>query len=150
MIAMSYRTVKLCCTRNWCVVDADVARRPCRGSSFSTDVFSVRHTSSLGPLAPLSTSGFQMCKISIFPHHYSNRLLIMAALWNSAGHYIFALSFLSIFLLLSSFFPRVLAALLHGTLAVGVSQTAALNRGRHPYSAGRPSHWALAHISSLI
>ena len=27
---------------------------------------------------------------------------------------------------------RVLAALLHGTLVVGVSQTAALNRGRHP------------------
>jgi len=26
---------------------------------------------------------------------------------------------------------RILAALLHGTLAVGVSQTAALNRGRH-------------------
>ena len=41
---------------------------------------------------------------------------------------------------------RVLAALLHGTLVVGVSQTAALNRGRH--SAGRPSRWALAHISS--
>jgi len=39
-----------------------------------------------------------------------------------------------------------LAALLHGTLVVGVSQTAALNRGRHLYSAGRPSHWALAHI----
>jgi len=36
---------------------------------------------------------------------------------------------------------RVLAALLH-------SQTVALNRGRHLYSAGRPSHWALAHISS--
>ena len=36
---------------------------------------------------------------------------------------------------------RVLAALLH-------SQTAALNRGRHVYSAGRPSRWALAHISS--
>jgi len=35
----------------------------------------------------------------------------------------------------------VLAALLH-------SQTAALNRGRHMYSAGRPSRWALAHISS--
>jgi len=31
---------------------------------------------------------------------------------------------------------------------VGVSQTAALNRGRHLYSAGRPSRWALAHISS--
>ena len=44
---------------------------------------------------------------------------------------------------------RVLAALLHGTLVVGVSQTAALNRGRHLYSAGRPSRWALAHISSL-
>ena len=36
---------------------------------------------------------------------------------------------------------HILAALLH-------SQTAALNRGRHLYSAGRPSHWALAHISS--
>jgi len=43
---------------------------------------------------------------------------------------------------------RVLAALLHGTLVVGVSQTAALNRGRHLYSAGRPSRCALAHISS--
>ena len=42
---------------------------------------------------------------------------------------------------------RVLAALLHGTLVVGVSQTAALNRGRHLYSAGRPSRWAVAHIS---
>ena len=44
---------------------------------------------------------------------------------------------------------RVLAALLHGTLVVGVSQTAAFNRGRHLYSAGRPSGWALAHISSF-
>jgi len=33
---------------------------------------------------------------------------------------------------------RVLAALLHGTLVVGISQTAALNRGHHVYSAGRP------------
>ena len=33
-------------------------------------------------------------------------------------------------------------------LLVGVSQTAALNRGRHLYSAGRPSCWGLAHISS--
>jgi len=40
---------------------------------------------------------------------------------------------------------RILAALLHGTLVGGVSQIAALNL----YSAaGRPSHWALAHISS--
>jgi len=44
---------------------------------------------------------------------------------------------------------RLLAALLHGTLVVGVSQTAALNRGRHLYSAGRPSRWALAHILVL-
>jgi len=43
---------------------------------------------------------------------------------------------------------HVLAALLHGTLVVGVSQTAAFNRGRHLYSTGRPSGWALAHISS--
>ena len=45
---------------------------------------------------------------------------------------------------------RVLAALLPGTLVVGVSQTAALNRGRHLYSAGRSSRWALAHISSYL
>jgi len=44
---------------------------------------------------------------------------------------------------------RVLAALLHGTVVVGVSQTAALNRARHLYSAGRPSRWALAHIFSV-
>jgi len=44
---------------------------------------------------------------------------------------------------------RVLVALLHFTLVVGVSQTAALNRGRHLYSAGRPSRSALAHISSF-
>jgi len=43
---------------------------------------------------------------------------------------------------------RVLAALLHCTLIVSVSQTAVSNRGRHLYSAGRPSRWALAHISS--
>ena len=44
---------------------------------------------------------------------------------------------------------RVLAALLHGTLVVGVSQTVALNREHHLYSAGRPSRWALAHILVL-
>jgi len=44
---------------------------------------------------------------------------------------------------------RVLAVLLRGTLLVGVSQTAALNRERHLYSAGWPSRWALAHISSF-
>jgi len=49
-----------------------------------------------------------------------------------------------------------LAALLHGTPAAGVSQTLRrgiegmelhnFRRGRHLYSAGRPSRWALAHI----
>ena len=40
---------------------------------------------------------------------------------------------------------RVLAALLHGTLVSSGRQPnfAALNRGRHLYSSGRPSGWAL-------
>jgi len=42
---------------------------------------------------------------------------------------------------------RVLAALLHCTPVLGVSQT--LNGGRHLYSAGRPSRWVLAHILVL-
>jgi len=42
---------------------------------------------------------------------------------------------------------RVLAALLHGAPVSGRQPNfAALNRGRHLYSAGRPSGWALAHI----
>ena len=43
---------------------------------------------------------------------------------------------------------RVLAALLHGSHAASERQPnfAALNRGRHLCSAGRPSRWALAHI----
>jgi len=45
---------------------------------------------------------------------------------------------------------RVLVVLLHGTLLVGVSQTAALNRGRHLYSVGWPSRWAFSHISSFL
>jgi len=73
--------------------------------------------------------------------------LVMAALCNRAGHYIFALWFLLSFYHPANFNGfRVLAALLHGTAVVGVSQTAALNRGRHLYSAGRPLRWALAHI----
>jgi len=44
----------------------------------------------------------------------------------------------------------VLAALLHATLGSGRQPNfAVLNRGRHLYSAGRPSRWALAHISSF-
>ena len=44
---------------------------------------------------------------------------------------------------------RVLAALLQSS-SERQPNFAALNRGRHLYSAGRPSRWALAHISSLI
>ena len=40
----------------------------------------------------------------------------------------------------------ILAVLLHGTVVVGVNQTAALNRGRYLYLAGQPSRRALAHI----
>jgi len=44
---------------------------------------------------------------------------------------------------------RVLAALLHGIPVFGRQPNIApLNRGRHIYSAGRPSHWA-AHILVL-
>jgi len=75
---------------------------------------------------------------STSPHNMVNFGLLMAEIywrvWGTPAH--------------SNGF-RVFAALLHGTLVMGVSQTAALNRGRHLYSAGRPSRWALAHISSL-
>jgi len=47
---------------------------------------------------------------------------------------------------------RVLAALLHGSQVVDVSQInfAALNRRRHLCSARRPSRWALAHILAMF
>ena len=45
---------------------------------------------------------------------------------------------------------RVLAALLHGSRALGASQTAALSTGRHLYLAGLPSRWALAHILVIL
>jgi len=75
---------------------------------------------------------------SAYPHNMANfsslAAEIVSLVWGTPGNF-------------NGF--RVLAALLHGTLVVGVSQTVALNRGRHLYSAGRPSRWALAHISSL-
>ena len=43
----------------------------------------------------------------------------------------------------------ILVALLHGTSSGHQPNVVALNRGHHLYSTGRPSHWALAHISSL-
>ena len=49
-------------------------------------------------------------------------------------------------------FQRVsrLGSIMQDTLLVGVSRTAALNRGRYLYLAGWPSRWALADISSLF
>jgi len=45
---------------------------------------------------------------------------------------------------------HVLATLLHATSSGRQPNFSALNRGRHLYSAGWPSHWALAHISSSV
>jgi len=45
---------------------------------------------------------------------------------------------------------RALAAVLHGSQVVRQPNFAALNRGRHLCSAGRPSGWALAHILVVI
>ena len=47
---------------------------------------------------------------------------------------------------------RILAVLLHSIVVGGGCKPnfVALNRGRHLYSAGRPSRWALAHILVLI
>jgi len=44
---------------------------------------------------------------------------------------------------------RVLVAFQHGTSSGHQPNFAALNRGCHLYSAGQPSRWALAHISSV-
>jgi len=44
----------------------------------------------------------------IMSSHLYHVLVVMAALWNRAGHYIFMLWFLSIFYLL--FFPRLISA----------------------------------------
>ena len=92
-------------------------------------------------LRHISTIGKKLLSSNIFstyPHNMVNfgqlAAEIVSLVWGTPGNF-------------NGF--RVLAALLHGTLVVGVSQTAALNRGRHLYSARRPSLWALAHISSI-
>jgi len=45
---------------------------------------------------------------------------------------------------------RVLAALLHDTSSGRQPNFVALSRGRHLYSEGQPSRWALAHILVLF
>jgi len=75
----------------------------------------------------LSSNIFPMC-----PHNMVNfgplAAEIVSLVWGTPGYF-------------NGF--RILAALLHGTLVVGVSQTAALNRGRHLYSARghHVGHW---------
>jgi len=92
-------------------------------------ISSQRHVSTIGKKL-LSSNIFSTCPcnmVNFGPLAAEIVLLVWGTLANFSGF-------------------RILAALLHGTLLVGVSQTAALNRGRHLYSAGRPSRWALAHI----
>ena len=100
-------------------------------TTLSGYIFATRHVSTIGK-SLLSSNISSTC-----PHNMMNfgplAAEILSLVWGTPGNF-------------NRF--RVLAALLHGTLVVGVSQTAALNRGRHLYSAGRPSRWALAHISS--
>ena len=94
----------------------------------------LRQISTIGKKNLLSSNIFSTC-----PHNMVNFSLpaaeIVSLVWCTPGNF-------------NGF--HILEALLHGTLVVDVSQTAALNRGRHLYSAGRPSRWALAHISSCF
>jgi len=90
-------------------------------------------------LRHISTTGENLVKQQCLPHMSSeydelrptSGWDLLASFWCTPAHF-------------NGF--RVLAALLHGTVVVGVSQTAALNRWRHLYSAGRPLCLALAHI----
>ena len=93
----------------------------------------LRHVSTIGKKKLLSTNISSTC-IHNMVNFGPLAAEIVSLVWGSPGNF-------------SGF--CVLAALLHGTLVVGVSQTAALNRGHHLYSAGRSSHWALAHILVL-
>ena len=105
----------------------------------------IRHLCTIAQLSPAVSSqimhalitGQKLVKQQYLTHMFSQygelRLRIVWLVWGTPGNF-------------NGF--CVLAALLHGTLVVGVSQTAAFSRGRHLYSAGRPSRWVLAHISS--
>jgi len=45
---------------------------------------------------------------------------------------------------------RVLAALLHGIVVWASAKLCGVEQRAPPYSAGRPSRWALVHISSYV
>jgi len=123
---------EMCCT--WLAANAGpkkIAIWHCR-TTFSGYIFATKaHVDSLKKLV-------KQQYLSTCPHNMVNfgplAAEIVSLVWGTPGNF-------------NEF--CILAALLLGTLVVGVSQTAALNRGRHLYSAGRPSRWALAHISSF-
>jgi len=96
----------------------------------------------VGQLRHVSTIGKKLVKQQCLPHmssQYVNFGPLAAEIcwpvwWGTPAHF-------------NGF--RILAALLNGTLVVGISQIAALNRGHHLYLAGRPSRWTLAQIVVL-
>jgi len=89
-----------------------------------------RHVSTIGKKNMLNSNTSSTC-----PHNMANFGPITAEIdsgvWGTTANF-------------NGF--RILAALLHGILVLGIRQTAALNPGHHLYSAGRPARWALAHI----
>ena len=93
----------------------------------------LRHVSTMGKNL-LSSSMSSTC-----PYNMANfgplAAEIVSLVWGTQGNF-------------SGF--RILAALLHGTASGRQPNFAALNRRRHLCSAGRPSLWALAHISSIF
>ena len=91
----------------------------------------LRHVSTIGKKNLLSSNISSTC-----PHNMVNfgplAAEIVSLFWDTPGNF-------------NGF--RVLAALLHGSQVVRRQPNfAALNRGRHLWSAGRPSRWALAYI----
>ena len=89
----------------------------------------LRHVSTIGKNL-LSSNISCRC-----PHNMVNFCLVVAEIdpevWGTPANF-------------NSF--HVLAALLHGSHLVSQPNFAAMNRGCHLCSAGRPSRWALAHI----
>jgi len=71
------------------------------------------------------------------PSNYTIKLLFMAALWNSAGHYIFALWFLS-----SSFFPCLISAAADWMSTI-------LSHMVWPYCKFRMQVWNVLHAARL-
>ena len=128
----------MCCTRlagnSGRKNDAKKSPSAHHPTTLSGYIFATRHISTIGKKTLLSSNISPTC-----PHNMANFDPLAAEIcWRVSGTPANFNGF------------RVLAALLHGIPVLGVSQTSALNRGRHLYSAGRSSCWAFAHISSLV